>query len=122
MQIPCLFCNEPHTDRENGFHQKGIAVSNVSLTMFPLSVFSDISRSVFSYQELLYFDGLEMSENAATVTRQYAERLISDAVTHGPAHAHTVKMAKWWLEEDPAALHKLFKVRGDCRRGNRRYG
>ena len=59
---------------------------------------------------LINHERLEMSENSATVVRQYTERLISDAVTHGSKHKHTMEMVNWWLEEDKAAIHKLFKV------------
>ncbi len=43
----------------------------------------------------------------------YAERLISDAITFGDRHKHTMEMAQWWLKDEfgnQAAVHKLFKV------------
>ena len=44
------------------------------------------------------------------MTRQYAERLIGDAILHGDKHKHTFEMATWWLDGDKGVMHKLFKV------------
>ena len=44
------------------------------------------------------------------MTRQYTERLISDALLYGDKHKHTMEMATWWLNDDKGAIHKLFKV------------
>ena len=59
---------------------------------------------------LIIHERIELKENRGIMTRQYTERLISDAVMYGDTHKHTMEMASWWLDSDRAAIHKLFKV------------
>lgn len=41
--------------------------------------------------------------------RNYAERLISEAIRHGDRHQPTMELADFWLK-DKTLVHKLFKV------------
>ena len=59
---------------------------------------------------LLTHERLELSPNNGVVTRLYAERLLSDAITYGPKHKHTMEMATWWLHDNRESIHKLFQV------------
>lgn len=59
---------------------------------------------------LVTHERLEMSPNDGTLARQYSERLISDAITYGPKHRHTMEMATWWLHDNKESIHKLFQV------------
>lgn len=69
-----------------------------------------LMRARTCVSNLIVNERLELTNNSATVTRLYAERLISDAILYGDRHKHTMEMAKWWLAEDKSAVHKLFKV------------
>ena len=42
-------------------------------------------------------------------TRNYAERLIAEAIKHGDKHQPTMELADFWIN-DKQAIHKLFKV------------
>ena len=63
-----------------------------------------------SVTALINHERIELHENRGYVTRQYTEKLISDAILYGDKHKHTMEMATFWLEEDKSAIHKLFKV------------
>lgn len=45
----------------------------------------------------------------ATEARDYAERLIQDAILYGPKHIRTMELASFWIKEKQL-VHKLFKV------------
>ena len=51
-----------------------------------------------SVSSLIAHERLEMSENKGFLTRQYTEKLISDAILYGDKHKHTMEMASWWLQ------------------------
>ena len=51
-----------------------------------------------SVSALVAHERLEMSENKGFLTRQYTEKLISDAILYGDKHKHTMEMASWWLQ------------------------
>ena len=70
-----------------------------------------LERARLNVAALVANERLEMKERDAQVTRAYTERLISEAVENGDRHSHTMEMAKWWLDSDRAAIHKLFQVR-----------
>ena len=59
---------------------------------------------------LITHERLELSENNGLHARLYSERLISDAITYGPKHKHTMEMATWWLNDNKESIHKLFEV------------
>lgn len=52
---------------------------------------------------------IELNTQRADEARQYAERLISDALRYGDKHRPTMEMANFWLLEKQL-VHKLFKV------------
>lgn len=52
---------------------------------------------------------IELNTQRGDEARQYAERLISDAIRYGDAHKPTMDMASFWLLEKQL-VHKLFKV------------
>ena len=56
---------------------------------------------------------LEITPTKGHMTRLYTERLISEAILHGDKHRETMEVATWWLKDDKAAVHKLFKVTRD---------
>lgn len=58
---------------------------------------------------LFKYERLELNWYLGDESRGYAERLISEAVKHGPQCPETMEMADWWLEEKQL-VHKLFKV------------
>ncbi|KAG6440992.1 39S ribosomal protein L17, mitochondrial [Manduca sexta] len=58
---------------------------------------------------LIKFERIEVNYNRGDEARQYAERLISEAIRHGDCHTPTMKMADFWLLEKEL-VHKLFKV------------
>ncbi|KAK3908007.1 39S ribosomal protein L17, mitochondrial [Frankliniella fusca] len=62
-----------------------------------------------SVTALIKYERIEMDYYPAEEARGYAERLISEAVRHGPQCPETMEMADWWLEEKQL-IHKLFKV------------
>ena len=51
-----------------------------------------------SVTALIVNERLEMPHNKGYVTRQYTEKLISDALLNGDKHKHTMEMATWWLQ------------------------
>ncbi|CAK1582836.1 unnamed protein product [Parnassius mnemosyne] len=58
---------------------------------------------------LIKFERIELNFNRADEARQYAERLISEAIVHGDCHKPTMEIADYWLLEKEL-IHKLFKV------------
>jgi len=62
-----------------------------------------------SVNALVINERLEVSQYKGHTVREYTERLIQEAITHGDTHTPTMEMADWWLP-DKAAIHKLFKV------------
>lgn len=58
---------------------------------------------------LFKYERIELNYARADEARGYAERLISEAIRHGPQCEETMEMADWWLEEKQL-VHKLFKV------------
>ena len=48
---------------------------------------------------LVVNERLEVTENQAILTRQYAETLIAMGVNNGRDHVHTREMVDWWLPE-----------------------
>ncbi|OWR42860.1 large ribosomal subunit protein bL17m [Danaus plexippus] len=58
---------------------------------------------------LIKYERIELNYNRADEARQYAERLISEAISHGDCHKPTMEIADYWLLEKEL-VHKLFKV------------
>ncbi|XP_043278500.1 39S ribosomal protein L17, mitochondrial [Venturia canescens] len=58
---------------------------------------------------LLKYERIELNYRRADEVRGYAERLISEAIRHGPTHQETMNIADYWIEEKQF-VHKLFKV------------
>jgi len=58
---------------------------------------------------LIQNERLELNYSRGIVAREYTERLIQEAVTHGDQHMPTMELADWWLK-DKSLIHKLFKV------------
>ncbi|KAI8432168.1 hypothetical protein MSG28_004632 [Choristoneura fumiferana] len=58
---------------------------------------------------LIKHERIELNSNRADEARQYAERLISEAIRHGDCHKPTMDIADYWLLEKEL-VHKLFKV------------
>ncbi|KOB72370.1 Uncharacterized protein OBRU01_10632 [Operophtera brumata] len=58
---------------------------------------------------LIKFERIELNYHRADEARQYAERLISEAIRHGDCHKPTMDIADYWLLEKEL-VHKLFKV------------
>lgn len=58
---------------------------------------------------LFKYERIELNYYRAEEARGYAERLISEAIRHGPQSHEMMDMADWWLEEKQL-VHKLFKV------------
>ncbi|XP_026330803.1 39S ribosomal protein L17, mitochondrial isoform X2 [Hyposmocoma kahamanoa] len=58
---------------------------------------------------LFKYERIELTHNRADEARQYAERLISEAIRHGDCHKPTMEIADFWLLEKEL-VHKLFKV------------
>ncbi|KAJ0176155.1 hypothetical protein K1T71_008329 [Dendrolimus kikuchii] len=58
---------------------------------------------------LVKYERIELNVNRADEARQYAERLISEAIRHGDCHKPTMDVANYWLLEKEL-IHKLFKV------------
>ena len=67
----------------------------------------EICRSAVT--SLIVNERLEMTKHMGITTREYTERLIQEAITHGDTHVPTMHMVDWWLQ-DKSAIHKLFKV------------
>jgi large subunit ribosomal protein L17 len=66
----------------------------------------DIRRTV---TEVIRYERIEKNHNRAEVTREYVERLISEALRYGDRHKPTMELANWWLT-DKTLIPKLFKV------------
>ncbi|KAL4711070.1 hypothetical protein ACJJTC_009441 [Scirpophaga incertulas] len=58
---------------------------------------------------LFKYERIELNRNRGDEARQYAERLISEAIQHGDCHKATMDAANFWLLEKEL-IHKLFKV------------
>ncbi|XP_013191518.1 large ribosomal subunit protein bL17m [Amyelois transitella] len=58
---------------------------------------------------LIKYERIELNYNRGDEARQYAERLISEAIRHGDCHKPTMETADFWLLEKEL-IHKLFKV------------
>ncbi|XP_012253324.1 39S ribosomal protein L17, mitochondrial [Athalia rosae] len=58
---------------------------------------------------LVKYERIELNFNRAEEARGFIERLISDALRHGPGHNETMEMADYWILEKQY-VHKLFKV------------
>ncbi|XP_049874866.1 39S ribosomal protein L17, mitochondrial [Pectinophora gossypiella] len=58
---------------------------------------------------LIKHERIEVNYNRGDEARQYAERLISEAIRHGDCHKPTMEAADYWLLEKEL-VHKLFKV------------
>lgn len=58
---------------------------------------------------LVVNERIEMSRPKGMMVREYSERLLQEAITHGETHMPTMEMADFWLLDKPA-IHKLFKV------------
>nr|AAX62483.1 mitochondrial ribosomal protein L17 [Lysiphlebus testaceipes] len=58
---------------------------------------------------LLKYERLELYFNRGEEVRGYAERLISEAIRHGPQHKETMELADFYILEKQL-VHKLFKV------------
>ncbi|XP_031825422.1 mitochondrial ribosomal protein L17 [Nomia melanderi] len=58
---------------------------------------------------LIKYERLELNYPRADETRGYTERLISEALRHGPEHKETMELADFWILEKQL-VHKLFKV------------
>ena len=59
---------------------------------------------------LITHERIELPENRGIITRQYTEKLISDAILNGDKHTETMERTKFWLENDDTAIYKLFDV------------
>ncbi|KZC06449.1 39S ribosomal protein L17, mitochondrial, partial [Dufourea novaeangliae] len=58
---------------------------------------------------LVKYERIELNYERADETRGYVERLISEALRHGPDNKETMELANFWLIEKQL-VHKLFKV------------
>ncbi|XP_053608312.1 large ribosomal subunit protein bL17m [Plodia interpunctella] len=58
---------------------------------------------------LIKYERIELNHSRGDEARQYAERLISEAIRHGDCHKPTMETADFWLLEKQL-IHKLFKV------------
>ncbi|XP_047533976.1 39S ribosomal protein L17, mitochondrial [Vanessa atalanta] len=58
---------------------------------------------------LIKYERIELNYRRGDEARQYAERLISEAISHGDCHKPTMEIADYWLLEKQL-VHKLFKV------------
>jgi len=59
--------------------------------------------------ELVRYERIEANKFRAEFSREYVERLISEAVRWGDCHKPTMDLANWWLT-DKTLVPKLFKV------------
>jgi len=62
-----------------------------------------------SVTALIQNERVEFNYGRAVITREYTERLLQEAITHGEKHKPTMELADWWLT-DKSLVHKLFKV------------
>lgn len=58
---------------------------------------------------VIKYERIELNYARADETRGYVERLISEALRHGPEHVETMELADFWILEKQL-VHKLFKV------------
>lgn len=58
---------------------------------------------------VIKYERIELNYARADETRGYVERLISEALRHGPHHKETMELANFWIIEKQL-VHKLFKV------------
>ncbi|XP_050590741.1 39S ribosomal protein L17, mitochondrial [Bombus affinis] len=58
---------------------------------------------------VIKYERIELNYARADETRGYVERLISEAIRHGPQHTETMDLANFWIIEKQL-IHKLFKV------------
>ncbi|KOX75286.1 39S ribosomal protein L17, mitochondrial [Melipona quadrifasciata] len=58
---------------------------------------------------VIKYERIELNYARADETRGYVERLISEALRHGPEHGETMELANFWIIEKQL-VHKLFKV------------
>ncbi|KAF3425366.1 hypothetical protein E2986_07770 [Frieseomelitta varia] len=58
---------------------------------------------------VIKYERIELNYARADETRGYVERLISEALRHGPEHGETMELANFWIKEKQL-VHKLFKV------------
>jgi len=58
---------------------------------------------------LVVNERIEMTRHKGMMVREYSERLLQEAITHGETHLPTMELADFWLVDKPA-IHKLFKV------------
>ncbi|XP_076760724.1 mitochondrial ribosomal protein L17 [Xylocopa sonorina] len=58
---------------------------------------------------VIKYERIELNYARADETRGYVERLISEALRHGPEHKETMELANFWIQEKQL-IHKLFKV------------
>ncbi|XP_076235398.1 mitochondrial ribosomal protein L17 [Calliopsis andreniformis] len=58
---------------------------------------------------LIKYERLELNYPRADETRGYVERLISEALRHGPEDKEMMELANFWILEKQL-IHKLFKV------------
>lgn len=58
---------------------------------------------------VIKYERIELNYARADETRGYVERLISEALRHGPEHGETMELANFWINEKQL-VHKLFKV------------
>ncbi|CAG0880591.1 unnamed protein product [Cyprideis torosa] len=58
---------------------------------------------------VIKLERIELPHHIIDETRQYTERLLSEAVVYGDCHRPTMELADFWLQEKQL-IHKLFKV------------
>nr|ACO15409.1 39S ribosomal protein L17, mitochondrial precursor [Caligus clemensi] len=76
----------------------------------PLGLPGTLEKVRDSVTSLIVEERIHLRMGRAQLTRLYAERLISEAILNGNKHKETMRIASWWLQSDPSALHKLFEV------------
>lgn len=71
----------------------------------------DDQRVVYASKvtKLIKYERVEFPYHQAIEIRACTERLICEAIRHGPNHNPTMELASFWLQE-PNLVHKLFKV------------
>ncbi|CAG0889816.1 unnamed protein product [Darwinula stevensoni] len=75
----------------------------------PEGLFGRMKKIRVTVGALIKYERIELNQNRADESRQYAERLISEAIRHGDRHLPTMELADFWLQEKQL-IHKLFKV------------
>ncbi|XP_040576560.1 large ribosomal subunit protein bL17 [Lepeophtheirus salmonis] len=76
----------------------------------PLGYRGTLDKVRESVTDLIVDERIHLRTPRAQLTRLYAERLISEAIMNGDCHKETMRIASWWLESHPSAVHKLFQV------------